>query len=567
MRLPGFLWGLPGPTHLFSYHPDEFHSLRGLLSLTQGDLNPHFFNYGCLYLYGVAAVGTLIHPSLVVGHLSPATNPAYLPLALRVWTVDARLVSLLAGLASVLVVASAAQALGANGLWAGLTLAFMPLHALHCRYATVDVTLTLFVALAVWATVRGKVLGAARARLYVWAGVFAGLAASTKYTGAVALLVPLAALVLDGSLGNTRRRLGLSFACAGAALLAFALTSPYVFLGWSEASRDIFFEMQHMRAGEYPARAAEPSGLWFHAKWLTLGTAGLAPLGLVALLVAAAATRGSRAHWFPAVLLAVVILVMISSTGVRYARYEMPLLPLAALGIGWLAGSKRSRPDGADADEAVQDTLPASERLELPAQPVNAARRAALGLALALLVAAAVHCLWLCLRLRAPDSRDVALRELVRRAEPSETVGVIWEPWFQGPPLDYCNGGQALRRNPFWRQFSRPVRPLVVVGYDVRVLYRERPDWFALSEVEERDFRRVGASPELWQALDAAYEPVGAWGKRPSEGLVPPSLNPPQDWLYPTMPIAVLRARAAANNAPRPTAPAQDSPPAPDMEG
>ncbi|MCX7600176.1 MAG: hypothetical protein N2512_15110, partial [Armatimonadetes bacterium] len=148
VRLPGLRWGLPGPTHLFSYHPDEFHSLRGVLSLSQGDLNPHFFNYGCLYLYLVEAACVLAHPSLVLG-----LSPESLPVALRAWTLDARVVSLLASLATVAVVAVGAEVLCAGaGVWAGLALAFMPLHALHARYATVDGTMAFWVACALVGT-------------------------------------------------------------------------------------------------------------------------------------------------------------------------------------------------------------------------------------------------------------------------------------------------------------------------------------------------------------------------------------------------------------------------------
>ncbi len=502
LRLPGLFWGLPGPTHLFSYHPDEFHSLRGALSFAQGDLNPHFLNYGCLYLYAVAGTCAAAHPSLMA---AVAQTPAALPRALRTWTADARLVSLVAGLATVAAVALAAQALGGHGLWAALALALMPLHSLHCRYATVDVTLALFVALAVWATARGQ----ARPALYVWAGVFAGLAASTKYTGAVVLAAPLVALAVDGGL-PAGRRAGLAAACAGAALLAFAVTSPYVLLAWQEAGRDVLFEMRHMRVGESPAREAEPWGPWFHLKWLTLGTGGLALAGLIGMAMAAAAGDRER-RWLPVAVLAAILVVMISATGVRYARYELPLLPLAALGVGWLGAL---------------------------------GRRGATAVLTALMALAAVHCVTICVQLTRPDSRDLALRELVQRSEADQSVGMPWQPWFQGPPVDYCNGGEALRRNPLWAGFSRELRQLVVTGYDAGALGDGGPDWFSLGEVEDRDFRRAGQATPFWQALEAHYEVVAEWHQGSLAGLAPRALNPPQDWLYPVMPLKLMRQRS-----------------------
>jgi hypothetical protein len=502
-RLPGLGWGLPGPTHLFSYHPDEYHSLRGVLSLAlSGDLNPHFFNYGCLYLYLVDAAASLVHGDLVSN-----LTPSRLPEALAAWTLDARVVSLLAGVATVVVVALAAEALTAGaGLWAGLAVALMPLHALHSRYATVDATLCLFTALALlWgilACLRGRPF------LYVAAGAAAGLAASTKYSGALVLIVPVLALILDRSL-PAGRRVALIVGAIAAALLAFAATSPYVLLAWHEARQGLAFELGHMRTGEFPASAADPSGFLFHLKWLALGTMALAPVGLIACVVYATRRRTTTPSWLPVAAFSVLAFAMICATGVRYARYELILLPAAALGFGAMIASTQHR------------------HLRILA-------------ALWLLLAAA-HCSQIAVRLTAPDSRDVALAAILDKTGPSDRLGMIWEPWFQCPPVDYCNGGAGLRHTSLWAPFEGPRRPLVILGYDTARLRAERPPWFVLSAVEERDYRRLGAYPELWQVLDGDYRRAGEWGTRRRDGLVPRRLNPPQDWLYPAMPIYLLR--------------------------
>ncbi len=222
-RLPGLGWGLPGPTHLFSYHPDEFHSLRGVLSLSTGDLNPRFFNYGCLYLDLVDVAASIVHGDLV-SNLSANRVPE----ALRVWTLDARVVSLLASIATVLVVALAAEAIAAGaGLWAGLVLALMPLHALHARYGTVDSTLGFFTALTLLFTILASVRE--RPRLYLLAGAAAGLAASTKYSGAIVFLVPLVALALDRALASSLRLKLLAGRASPPPSSPFAVTSPFVF--------------------------------------------------------------------------------------------------------------------------------------------------------------------------------------------------------------------------------------------------------------------------------------------------------------------------------------------------
>ena len=41
LRLLGVTWGLPGPTHLLSYQPDEYFALQAALHLLDGYPNPH----------------------------------------------------------------------------------------------------------------------------------------------------------------------------------------------------------------------------------------------------------------------------------------------------------------------------------------------------------------------------------------------------------------------------------------------------------------------------------------------------------------------------------------------
>jgi hypothetical protein len=150
------------------------------------------------------------------------------------------------------------------------------------------------------------------------------------------------------------------------------------------------------------------------------------------------------------------------------------------------------------------------------------------------LVLAATHCAHIAQRLTASDSRDVALSAILNHTAPTDRLGMIWEPWFQSPPLDFCNGGAGLRQSPFWSHFEAPRRPLVIVGYDAARLRAERPQWVVTSCVETRDYIRAHAAP---------YHRVSEWGTGYSDGLVPSSLDPPQDWLYPTMQVYLLQRR------------------------
>ena len=511
LRLWGITWGLPDATHLFSYHPDEYHSLRGLFSLLLGDLNPHFFNYGSLYLYLVGATVFLLHPGAAPdAWLAQLTQGGAQPL-LRTWTLDARLVSVAAALVTVYLVFLLGRRLlhpGAGLLAAGLV-AVLPLHVLLSHYGTVDVTLTMFVVLSLYLSV-----------LYVqqpgwstllWAGVAAGLAASTKYNGALVLIAPL----LAAGIGEARRgRLapvaGRCLGALAAAGVAFALTSPYTLLAWSEARQSLAFELGHMAQGESLAVAAEPSALLFHVKHLLAPGMGLALLAGVA--GAVEVVRRRRREAYPLVVFCGVWLVALSLANVRYPRYELPLaVTLAVLAPLALSGLSR---------------------------------RVQVGGAGLLLAGCLLWTLPLCARLGGPDPHQQALEYVLRQSTPEQTVGVLGQPWFADPPLDYCNGGTVISRSPLWAPYRRPVRPLVLTGLDGPELSRRRPDLFVVAEdFALADGLAAGdpATRGLAAALEADYRPAARFGGVPLP-LIPWRLG--QDWRYPWPQITVWQRTA-----------------------
>lgn len=523
VRLWGVRWGLPGATHLFSYHPDEFHSLRGALALLlTGDPNPHFFNYGSLYLY-LAAIAANFTGTMP---LNPPTA-ASMGQLFHDWTLAARMVSVLAGVLTV----SVTYALGRSllspraGLLAALLLALMPLHVLNSDYATVDVTLTLFVSLTLLFAVR--LARWPTPRDYLLAGLWAGLAASTKYSGGLVIVAPLVAHCVarrrrgpEGASAPPVRLVSLwPLAMIGVMLVAFAATSPYTLLDWQNARRDIVYEMQHMKAGEQPARSADPNGWLFQARGLAMSTAGAALVALLGL-----GGLSARRSWRPALgalVYGALWFAISGAAGVRYLRYELPLTPLLAVLAAAAPLASWQRRSATRAPGVV-----------LTAAAVVAAAFVSFHLGQALATT--------------PDPRDQARDSIIRLAPPDRTVGMVWEPWFQSPPLDPCNGGQVLRRNPLWRQFSQPVRPLVFLGLDATALRRQQPLVVVTSNFEVRDWQRVGDTGAQAFARDLReyYSPAAVTERRaPLAGVL--GWQPPQDWLYAFPTINVYLSRRA----------------------
>ncbi len=504
LRLFAFTWGLPDQTHLFSYHPDEFHSLRGALSLALGDLNPHFFNYGSLYLYLVALAAMIASPGLFFSVAQTTPGGPELPAAIRAWTLDARIVTLLLALATIYVVyltASRIWGWGA-GLLAAAALAVMPLHVVHSRYATVDVPGAFFVALALYFGV--KVGREPRRRHLLWAGVAAGLAASTKYSLGVVIIAPLLAWLLAPRIRGPLWQPPV-LVIAGA-LLAFALTSPYTFLDWNNAWRDISFEMAHMRTGDDPAALArDPNGWWFHLKQLNLALTW--PLLGAAVWGAFAGLRRSPWQVAPLVVFLLLAFAVAGAVQVRYARYEMALLPPLAVLVGGVTA---------------------------PVGP--ASRRWPQGLlcALGMIAATWLSVLWLLTmgRVGFEDPRLTVVQFARQLAAHEGTIALVSEPWFHHPPIDYCNGGAALRANPIWRAYQRPVCPFIIAGLDPGRMPGPLPDAWIFTSYD------LAAPPEqvraFLQALRGRY--AHWWQSDDATGIMWPRRlwpAPAHDWLYP----------------------------------
>ena len=506
LRLFAFTWGLPDDTHMFSYHPDEFHSLRGAFALATGDPNPHFFNYGSLYLY-LAAVAAMVGAPGIFASLSQAVpGGPLLPAALRAWTLDARVVTLILSVATVYVVyLTAARIWGHRaGVLAGLALAVMPLHVVHSHYATVDVPGAFFVALALYFSVR--LLDQPTARNLVWAGIATGLAASAKYSGGLVVVAPLAAWLIAPRPGHERRRWLAPLVIIGCSLLAFALTSPYTFLDWPNAWRDISFEIAHARAGDDPAAIArDPNGWWFHLKQLNLALTW-ALLG-VALWGAISALRARRREVIPLIVFALVAFAIIGSAQVRYARYEIPLLPPLAVLAGWSLRRERFAP---------------ARVLEWGLLSV--------GMVLALWLSV----LWLMVmgHVGFEDPRETVMSFVRGTVAEGETLGLVSEPWFHQPPVDYCNGGYTLRHNPIWGAYRRPVCELVITGLDPSAIREPLPRAFVFTSFD------LAAPPEQVEAFERKLrEHYGNWWKSDNGTGVwwttVLSPRPAHDWLYP----------------------------------
>ena len=317
------------------FHPDERAIGDAILRLSFHplQLNPHFFAYGSLPFYLTKAVSSLLAEVSGRDWFSSYDGIVHV----------GRFLSALAGALTVLLVAAVGRRLYGEkaGLLAGLLLALAVLHVQTSHFASTDVTLTLFVLLALAAS--GRLASRGRGRDALLAGALTGFALATK-ASAAPLLLPLAvAVFLACRPARAWRRGALLLTWAGlAAFVAFFLGEPYAFLDFPEFWRSVSEQgamVRHAGLMPYTNQYIGVPNFLYEAREIVLW--GLGPFfGLAALWAAgrrlARFRTLSSAEWVLASFFVPYVLLTCTFE-VKFPRYLLPVYPLLALwAAAWL---------------------------------------------------------------------------------------------------------------------------------------------------------------------------------------------------------------------------------------
>ena len=317
------------------FHPDERAIGDAILKLSfhPFQLNPHFFAYGSLPFYLTKALSSLL--AAVSGREWFDSYDGVVHVG--------RFLSALAGALTVLLVAAVGRRLYGQkaGLCAGLLLALAVLHIQTSHFASTDVTLTLFVFLALAAS--GRLASRGRGRDALLAGALTGFSLATK-ASAAPLLLPLAvAVFLACRPARAWRKGALLLAMAGlAALVAFFLGEPYAFLAFREFWRSVSEQgamVRHAGLLPYTNQYIGVPNFLYEAREIVLWCLG--PFfGLAAFWAAGRRLVRFRAlspvEWVFASFF-VPYVVLTCTFEVKFPRYLLPVYPLLALWAGaWL---------------------------------------------------------------------------------------------------------------------------------------------------------------------------------------------------------------------------------------
>lgn len=326
LRAWGTRFGLPEAF----YHPDE-HAIveRATGILRTGDYSPHWFNYPSAYIYVQALTYIpyfLISAARGFGNSIPGTAPYGFYFAGRLMT------ALVGALTVPLVYVLGKRMFGRRtGLVSAALVTFSLLHAVHSHYVTTDVPMAFLVTLSLLFSYLA--MEKAELRYTLLAGLFAGLAASTKYPGAIAIFPVLLVQLVTvrwpdwGVLGQ---RLGLT---VGAFLAGFFLGTPYAILELNTFVMSLASVLGHYGAGQ-PGFEGSATWMWYLGQMLTSGDALVVAVALGGILWALIKRTRKDLLLF---CFLIPYYLLVSVWRIRFERNLVALLPfLAILGARFL---------------------------------------------------------------------------------------------------------------------------------------------------------------------------------------------------------------------------------------
>jgi len=489
LRIWGIGWGLPTSLHYFSYHPDETITLFGAMRVNffEGRLDPGFYNYGSLYMY-LVNIAVLLASCWGLINLPSGDIFSAIGEFAKVYMAG-RAVAVLLGIATVyLVYLLGKRAYGrGTGLLAALFVAVMPIHVMHSKFLAVDVPATFFAALALIFAVR--ITQGCRLRDYLLSGLFAGLAAGTKYNAGLVILAPIAAHLATGKARPALRAVSPKLlAILLPAIVGFLIGTPGALLNRDMFIHDFLHEAVHVKAGHGLIFTGTPCGYVYHATHSLPAGMGLPllALALIGLLYAVwKRTPGDLA------LLAFVIAyyAVIGAAQVKFARYTIPMLPVLAVLAARVSADLvgRLRAGGSLAGMA--------------------------GYLVALVVAlvagyTAVYSIAIDAVFARTDTRDLAAVWVKTRVPKGSSIALPTIPWFYTPPLDpYFGLPEPAERYERVNEFTDYVLVVSESEWNADFLRRESPDYVILSEFEYSDRLRIhdAAAREYFRALRRDY--------------------------------------------------------------
>lgn len=332
VRYWGINFGLP---HL-DCRPDELVVVNIALKFGTGDLNPHFFRYPTFYMYFISFFyGVYYLLGRVSGKyalLQDFVSEAVINRT-NFFLID-RYISAFFGVATIYVVYKLTKSLfdDDTGLVSSFLMSLAYLHVRDSHFGVTDVFMTFLVMCSIFYIIKCYKDG--NIKNYIFAGIFGGLAMSTKYNGLL-VIIPIF-IVHYLNIFNEKLRFVKLFLdkrilfFIGVFVIAFLFGTPFALLDYNKFISDVLFEMRHLHIGHGIDLGI---GWWYHLKFsLFLGLGwSLFFLSLVGIFVLMKKDIRKALILFSFPLCYYVLMGRGHSV---FVRYVIPLIPFLCITAG-----------------------------------------------------------------------------------------------------------------------------------------------------------------------------------------------------------------------------------------
>lgn len=466
LRLIAIDWGLPNEQRHQSLHPDELPT--AVPAITQPYFKPGFYHYGTLYLtlLKLASDAGTTYGWIKQGDTVPEWK------TLHGIHLSGRVISAIAGavtaLLTFLILMKVSNLLGA--IMAAIIVTFAPAFVMHSRFQTVDALFTCLCTLSLLCCV-AILLKPSHHNLkwVVTCGLTIGLAAGTKYSGAILLPVGWMTCVLIDRSSWQKNSLFLTVAF----MVGFLIATPGIILESHAFFRDLTYEFRHVAEGHGLVFVNTPSGFIYHSVVnlpIAIGGIGVLVVGLVGLIWAC---RDKEKWIWPIITFAILYFILIGRAEVKFLRYVFPLLPVFAIGVGYLV-----------------------YKLDISNSNIKF-----VNLLIFILVGFSVSgrngAFAITQLMQLEDTRDQAAKWMLDNNKDSKTVGIHTDPWFYTPPLFHDTGllGANRRMEAMRQQAPYMVRAATADGkridWDISLIQDYQPEYIIISSFEFVDFDRI----------------------------------------------------------------------------
>lgn len=527
LRICGIRWGLPNELHYYSYHPDENMVLAAAtkVNILDGHFDPGFYNYGSFYIF-IVSIG------IVIATLTGWVNLNWENLGANIGQISnlyltGRIAAVLMGIATIyFVYVLGRKAYGRRaGMLAALFMAILPIHVMHSKFMAVDVPSTMLATVALIFAIR--LSEGCRLRDYIFAGLFAGLAAGTKYNAGLVLIAPLV-MHLYASKTNPIFRLfdPKLIGMAGCAVIGFIIGTPGVFINQPQFINDFMYEVNHARTGHGLVFTGTGSGYLFHLIHSLLPGMGL-PILLLAIAGIIYALKKHKPADIAFFSLIAVYYLIIGAAQVRFARYTIFMLPVLTL-------------------FAARITIELYDRLSESKTPSAALSKALTTMLVLIIGYTMLYSISLNKVMTSRDTRDTSIAWIRENIPQGASIGLPAIPWYFTPPF-YPEMGIPVRAEERLQDAQDFTDYQLVLSsqdeWDGEYLKRESPDYAVISEFEAIDRLRINDAAAIgyYKVLADDYNIKQTFTSRPRLfGIrMPIPVKLPHDMSYPSPEITI----------------------------